>query len=315
MMARGSTGGFVEQPVRFAAGAHELFGVLTQPASVPSCGVGVVVATGGAYIPAPNRNRLSVRLARRLAQAGFPVVRFDFRGVGESTGAISGYRLDQPFTEDLEGAVQVLREAGARCIVPVGSCFGARTILAAADRIGDLGGAALISIPVRDFQMGDNVPARLANEMSFTQLLRRALRPHVFRSLFAPSDGEARLRTRWVYSRTAVLRTRAVLARFRPRRRPPDGQPRQEGPVSIAFLTSFRRLVNRGVPLLLLYGREEGFYQEFARAREHQLRDILASPRGNVTVDTVDGVVHGFTSVAVQDAVIERTERWVRALV
>jgi pimeloyl-ACP methyl ester carboxylesterase len=240
------------------------------------------------------------------------VVRFDYRGVGESTGSIAGYWLDRPFVEDLEGAVRVLAEAGARDVVLVGSCFGARTILAMADRVKPLIGAVLISTPVRDFQMGDNLPSRYAEEMTLPQMVRKALRPRVLLNLVAPRTREAYLRSRRLYIRTAALKAQAILDKFQGRGL--SRRKEQQDGVSAAFLSGFRRLVERRVPVLMLYGRAEGFYEEFERVRQRQLGDLLAAHPGTVTIETIEGVVHGFTSIDVQEAVAERTEAWVRLL-
>jgi len=297
--------GVVERPVHFRAGPHTLFGVLTEP---PNGGgdVGVVLAMGGAYVAAPNRNRLSVRMARALAAWGCRTIRFDYHGVGESTGTIDGYWLDRPFVEDLVGAVDVLRSAGVRRIILIGSCFGARTILAAADRVPELAGAMLISTPVRDFQMGDNVPDQYARDLSVPELLGKALRSHVWRNLFAPGTPQAFLRSRRLITRTAVLKLARLL-------RGPRGDGRARG-VSDRFRAGLVHLHARRTPLLFLYGQEENFYEEFERARRGELRDLLTGPEGTVTVEIVEGVVHGFTTLAVQEQVMARGLSWVQTL-
>lgn len=298
----------VEQPVLFPGGREQLFGVLTAPGGT-SRGIGVIVLTGGAYIAAPNRNRLSVRLTRRLATDGFHAFRFDYHGVGESTGAIEGYWLDRPFVQDLEAAVEVLRAEGLHRLMLIGSCFGARTILATAERVPELAGVVLISTPIRDFEMGDNLPTRYAREMSLAQLLRRAARPQVLLNLFAPRTREAHLRSRHIYTRTAALKIRMIVGRLLGGRSIADG----DGRWSENFAEPFRRLVERGVPILLLYG-EESFYEEFARVRQGPLRAVFEGARAPLEVDTVSGVLHGFTTLAVQEAVLEKTAAWVRRI-
>lgn len=300
-----TSGGFGETAVRFRTKSHDLFGVITTPRGVPSRGIGVVLATGGSYIAAPNRNRLSVRIARQLAQLGFSVIRFDYRGVGESDGIILGYTIERPFVEDLEGAVRVLEEAGASRIIVVGSCFGARTLLAAVDRLPKLIGALLISTPVRDFPMGDNLPDRYTRELSLGQLAWKALRSRAWRNLVAPRSREAFLRTRLLYVRTARLAARRVLRWRR------NGEARSQ--VSAPFRAGLTALLKRKIPVLLLYGRDENFYEEFERARAGELADLLASHRDTAVVETIEGVVHGFTSIEVQEQVLARTIAWVRA--
>lgn len=68
--------------------------------------MGVITLTGGASITGIDRNRLYVRLARKLAARGFYVLRFDYHGVGESMGKAQ-YDLEEPFVTDLDGAIAV----------------------------------------------------------------------------------------------------------------------------------------------------------------------------------------------------------------
>lgn len=298
-----------EYPVRFKAATSELFGVLTAPERLSARAIGVVITTGGAYIAAPNRNRLSVRLARRLASQGFHVLRFDYHGVGESTDVIEGYRLDKPFTDDLAGAVEWLRTIGLRQFILIGSCFGARTILSTAERVDGLLGAVLASTPLRDFQLGDKSPARHARDQSLWALIRLAARPHVWRNLLMPQTREAFLRTRHVYVRTAVLKAKVISERvFRSAAGSKDGD---YDWISENFAIPFERLIDRGVRLLLLYGAEEEFYSEFSSACAGPLAEVLARARGRVDVSTIDGVLHGFTTLSVQDAFIAHTEQWI----
>ena len=300
-----STHAVVERPVHFRAGPHTLFGILTEAANGGG-EAGVVLATGGAYVAAPNRNRLSVRLARALATLGCQTIRFDYHGVGESTGKIEGYWLDRPFVEDLLGAVDVLRSAGARRVILIGSCFGARTILAAADRVPELVGAMLISTPVRDFQMGDNTPDQYARDLSVPQLLGRALRSHVWRNLFAPETPRAFLRSRRLITRTAALKLARLL-------RGPAEHGRARG-VSDQFRAGLARLRTRRTPLLFLYGRDENFYKEFERACRGELTDLLTGNESVVAVEIVEGVIHGFTTLAVQEQVMARALSWIETV-
>lgn len=300
-----------ERPVRFQAAGNDLLGIFTEPHERPR-GVGAILTTGGAYIASPNRNRLSVRLARRLAEDGYHVLRFDYHGVGESAGTISGYPLDRPAVDDLTAAVRWCEAAGLHRLVLIGSCFGARTILATADRVSGLAGAALASTPLRDFEMGDRLPTRYAREMSLGQLVRKAFRPQVWRNILAPSSREAHLKSRHIYVRTAAFKVKRMIDRLRGANGEGDGA-NSDG-FSDLFLTQFRRLEGRHIPVLMMYGTDEDFYRDFRRAQEGVLRDALPAGQTQVEIQTVDGVIHGFTTLKVQDAVVESTVAWARRL-
>jgi alpha/beta superfamily hydrolase len=123
--------GVLEEPMWFRSGRDDLLGILTHPRTEPR-GITVVAHPGGHWIPSTHRNSAYVRLAERLAADGVHTFRFDYHGVGESTGEVAAYRLDRPFVDDSLAAVAAVRERESTDIVLVGSCFGARTALAAA---------------------------------------------------------------------------------------------------------------------------------------------------------------------------------------
>ncbi len=67
----------------------DLVGVLTEPDGV--CRDRGVIILNAGIIHRVGPNRLHVRMARALASLGFPVLRFDFSGQGDS-----GRRVDGP---------------------------------------------------------------------------------------------------------------------------------------------------------------------------------------------------------------------------
>lgn len=301
-----------EVPVLLSARDEHLFGVLTVPDGPPR-GTGVVLLVGGSFIPGTNINRLSVRLARALAARGFHALRFDYHGVGESTGHIDAYRLNAPFISDLEGAVGVMRRVGLRRLVFIGTCFGARTVLAAADRIPELVAAVLMSTPVQDLAMDDAVPLKVSREKTVGELMRLAVRPQTLRGIFSRRTPEA-ARMRRVYARTAGLKARSVLAHLMGRGGA-NGAPERGEAISPHFVASFRSTVELGIPLLFLYGRDEASYEEFSQAQQQSLRPVFERARAPLDVEALDGVLHGFSTLAVQRAALERTVEWVDRII
>ena len=113
-------------------GRHgSLAGILTLPMGEVATGLGTpVVLLGAGILHKVGPSRASVELARRLAAAGHPTLRFDLSGIGDSP------RVDEPSLS--ETAVQDIRDAislvEARCDAPagvalVGFCSGADNAL------------------------------------------------------------------------------------------------------------------------------------------------------------------------------------------
>lgn len=294
---------YKEYPVVFPAGREGLLGIFNEPLRNPR-DTGVILLTGGGFIPMTHRNRMWVLLARRLAAEQFPVLRFDYHGIGESTGTVTQYWLDRPFVEDLEGAVAWMRRQSISQLVLVGSCYGARTILAAGERVPELSAAVLLSPPLRGHRLGEGAATRFAEELTLVDYLRRASRARVIRRFF-----DARWRD--VYVRMARVKFSHLARAWKPA----DGAaPNGRGGlawVSRRFLEPLRLLARRPVRLLFLYGAEEEYYQEFHRALSGELSDILKQAEGRIEVQTVPGILHGFTTMEMQSLAIAQTFEWI----
>ena len=87
------------QPVAFACGRDWLLGVVTRPEKPRSRGV--LIAVGGPQYRAGS-HRQFVLLANDLAAQGYAVMRFDYRGMGDSTGEARSF---ENVGDDLRAAV------------------------------------------------------------------------------------------------------------------------------------------------------------------------------------------------------------------
>jgi pimeloyl-ACP methyl ester carboxylesterase len=289
-----------ERPVFFDAAGEDIFGVITEPAGKPK-GAAVILLAGGGYVQAVNRNRLSVRIARRVAALGYHSLRLDYHGFGESTGDVEGrIRLDRPFVDDLLGAVRCLEKHGVGETVLAGWCFGARTALASVDRIPSLRGVALLATPIRDFEIGEG-----AIELTPTsQYLRRAFSTHAVRELLDARRRQRYLRIARTKVRAAVRSGRRVLARGA--RGAADG-------ISPLFSDPLAKLAADGTPVLLAYGEEDNVYGPFREARP-ELDALLDVPGARIEERVIAGGIHSLSRLAVQDAVASLLVEWLERL-
>lgn len=88
---------------------------------------GLLIVSGGNEIRA-GAHRAMAMLARRLADEGTPVFRFDRRGVGDSSGANMGHTGARP---DIDAAIQSFRKLAPNVtrLVGFGNCDGATSLL------------------------------------------------------------------------------------------------------------------------------------------------------------------------------------------
>lgn len=93
----------VEKPLTFECAGSRLVAVLHNPASEHRRAVLVVV--GGPQYRAGS-HREFVLLARGLAKSGYPVFRFDYRGMGDSEGDYAGFEY---ISDDIKAAIDALQ--------------------------------------------------------------------------------------------------------------------------------------------------------------------------------------------------------------
>lgn len=131
---------------RFGREGH-LAGVITLPDGEPMRDVGVVIPNAG-YIHHVGPWQLHVDLARRLAAAGVPSVRFDLSGLGDSESPRRGDSPAARTRADIADAIDLLTdECRVRRVVVAGLCSGAVDSHRAALAEDRICGAALLDPP------------------------------------------------------------------------------------------------------------------------------------------------------------------------
>lgn len=90
---------FTEEALIFPVAGERLLGIVAQPECPLGCGVLVVV--GGPQYRAGS-HRQFLLLSRRLASEGYPAMRFDYRGMGDSGGALRSF---EAVTEDIGACI------------------------------------------------------------------------------------------------------------------------------------------------------------------------------------------------------------------
>lgn len=135
-----------ERAVVFECAGEELFGVLSQPSD--ACEIGVVLVVGGPQYRVGS-HRQFVLLARHLAAAGFTVLRFDARGMGDSSGEFPGF---ENIDSDITAAITCLRNEvpEVRQVVLWGLCDAASAALLGRRALQEVAGLVLLNPWVRN---------------------------------------------------------------------------------------------------------------------------------------------------------------------
>lgn len=114
-----------DSPLVFACAGDWLVGIVSVPEDPLE--TGVVVVVGGPQYRVGSHRQFAL-LARRLAAAGFPVLRFDCRGMGDSSGDPRSF---EAIDEDIRAAIDALQRSvpKVRRVVLWGLCDGASASL------------------------------------------------------------------------------------------------------------------------------------------------------------------------------------------
>jgi pimeloyl-ACP methyl ester carboxylesterase len=132
-----------ERPVTFGA-MKSLSGILTEPAG-SGAGQPAVLLLNAGLLHRVGPNRFYVTLARQLAAAGLPVLRFDYSGLGESEPRRDELSLEQSMLAEGIEAMDFLAASGvADRFVPMGLCAGAENAQRLAHEDARVAGAVLI---------------------------------------------------------------------------------------------------------------------------------------------------------------------------
>lgn len=289
-----------EQALSFRCGGDELVGILHRAAGQPRRGVVVVVGGGPQYRVGGHRQL--VLWARRLAAEGYPVLRYDYRGMGDSDGEFKGY---EAVDDDIRAAIDELQaqQAGVEEIVLWGECDASSAILFYAYRDPRVKGVVLLNPWARS-------EAGQAKTLLKHYYLQRLLQPSFWKKLLSGGlNPLAAGRELWRVARrsrqrgdTAPLASAAPDALAAPLSR--------EMPLPARLLAGFQRFAG---PVMLVMSGRDYIAREFDEllAAEPAWQQAFAT-KPFVRHDMADGD-HTFSSHAQRSQVIAWGLDWLRS--
>jgi exosortase A-associated hydrolase 1 len=276
-----------ERFVVFDCEGDACIGVLARPVGAPASRVAVLIIVGGPQVRVGSHRQFAL-LARALAAAGIPTLRFDYRGMGDSAGDA---RTFEAVGADIAAALGVLqREAGVARAVLWGLCDGASAALM--DGIGDPRVAGIVAL---------NPWARSPQGEAATRLrhyyLQRLLAPDFWRKVFT---GRFKLRQRAGEFAGAVRSASAAAA--------PDA--------GVGYLQRMEQGWARcRVPMLLILSGRDYTAREFETWVAASPARTRLQQRPSIEVCRLADADHTFSTAGWRDSVARTTAEWIGRIV
>lgn len=257
-----------------------LIGIYT-PAATPGKRYGIVLLNAG-VVHRSGPNRLYVNIARQLATAGYPVLRFDLSGIGDSRARCDDLSFEEGAVHETSAAMAVLgAQSGSTGFILCGICSGADISFLTARDNAAVRGAVLINgralHGVTD-DAGDAIESAItATDGSARYLLKSAL--------FNPSSWRKLFSGRVNYLELLRIVGRRFLRPLASPGRAPDTAPE--------LRAAFHAVLNRGTRLLLVYSEGDPAPDYMKLMFGKEMRRIAAHP--NFAEVYMQGADHTFT--------------------
>jgi hypothetical protein len=286
-----------ETPAYVEGPSGPIFAIVTSP---PQATRSVILCPGGWHAGNSNSNRLLMRLAQRLASTDSASVRFDWEGTGESPGSRHSFVLDNPSPGEPLAVAQLVRTPQAIA----GICFGSRSALAAAPDLPHLESIVLASFPLP----AARAKTRRAERVGTLAAIREGLRPAAIKGWFDPAT--RRVYKKFISLRWQKLRAAAGLGRNASVQASMERKSQQQAFDIGSLIAQLEELVKRNVRVLFVFGTGDALYDEFSTACEGPLGSLLRNHPDLLKVSVIDGDMTGFSTLAVQDDLIDIAVPW-----
>jgi hypothetical protein len=267
---------------------QSLLGIISDPPEAAPAGERpalIILNAGTLHHVGPNR--VHVRLARRLAGAGFVAMRFDFSGIGDSPAREDGMPFAAGVLQEAREAMDLLaRTRGVARFALFGICSGADNALRVA--CNDPRVVALSLVDPYNLPSTARVVHMYANRLGSLRSWRRLL------------SGRSLL---WSNARSAIAQ--------------PRSEQEQDDyaallPTPEQFVLALKSVADRGVQVDLLYTGESAGYVQYRQLLRKPMRRWPS--RENVRVEYLPHADHVFTPLASQRRLVDMLEGRMRRL-
>jgi pimeloyl-ACP methyl ester carboxylesterase len=285
----------IEEALAFGE-LKSLIGILARPATEPSASTQpAVILLNPGIVHRVGPGRIYVRIARMLVALGFPVLRFDFSGIGDSPVRNDHLPFQKSAIKEIQDAMDILETTcGTSRFILLGGCSGARVALHTALCDARVVGAIPINFPVTDEEDSSD-PKLVTRRLAHYYWNFAFLRPESWRKLIS---GKANYRNL----------TRAVLFLVKHRL----GLTSTQSSDSVRLAEDLRSLAERNVKLSFVYSGSDPRLGELQDALNSYLRRLRRSEK--ISIKVIPHTDHTFSSLEDQEQLLKNIANIVSAI-
>lgn len=311
----------METPVQFQSGGETLSGILHLPEDYKyrRPDVGFVFVHSGSRGRRGNTFQYPV-YSRYFADFGYPSLRFDPAGIGDSTGEVETCQVDDfygaiqlgRFVDDtVAGVEEFYRHVQPKRLVLFGICGGAITALLAAPKLGRrVDGLVLISIPVLidSSQQSeiDRIPKEYARKYLVSMYARKLLSIKAWKRLLTR---QSEVGTIWTMLKATLLGAGQKASSRE--------EPEEEGKgtrFNRLFLEALDAMVEQRSRVIFLFGDDDTFRWEFEREFHNHYWQRNPGYARQCVVHYLPGCNHMFTMREWQKQALDLVSPWLQRL-
>jgi len=282
-----------EQVVLFGK-SKSLVGIITEPhsASAYGCFPAIIILNAG-LLHRIGPNRISVKIARQMASAGFVVLRFDFSGIGDSGMRDDNLPFEKSSINETQEAMNYLSSVRSinRYII-MGICSGANIAFKTAYNDPRVVGVIGINGSYLDNQdplvLSRNFENRIQSRYYRKQLFN-------YKSWLRVITGRSNLSSILGF---LISKTKDLLY--------------QNKDISCVLnpSTKWNSLVKRGVDLFLIYSEGSQAFDIFRSTLENHLSELKTT--GKIWIEVIERSDHVFTLLWSQNVLTDFIHQWVQ---
>lgn len=309
-------------PVTFLnKGGLRLFGMLHRPTRGSERRTAIILLSPGVKMRvAPHR--LYNNMAERFTDLGYPVLRFDFYGLGDSEGEAT-----EELLADLYGAIQVgryigdtiasmdwmERQLGISQFILSGLCGGAITGLLTGAQDNRVAGLLGLAIPVT--LDGSHID----HKRYITEAQLMGARNHAFATALKPGAWDSWVRFLTFRSNYQLI-FRSLLKPLLDRVRPERVEPQSEPTLTVAdntnphFAKAFFKVLSTSHKIYLVFPEVDRHWNEFEEKFVGRHRTALEAYRGFYDVHVTKRSNHIFSFPEWEEDMLTQCCRWLRSL-